>query len=87
MTEKIALMTHFADVNDLRRDQRKRHVLSDVLTLTIEITAIPQLLKWLVLGRVEIRRCQTLSEPQYLDHIRRLRPGWYNGYLLKTLNC
>lgn len=35
MTEKIALMTHFADVNDPRRDQGKRHVLSDILTLTI----------------------------------------------------
>lgn len=35
MTEKIALMTHFADVNDPRRDQGKRHMLSDILTLTI----------------------------------------------------
>lgn len=35
MTEKIALMTHFADVNDPRRAQGKRHVLSDILTLTI----------------------------------------------------
>ena len=35
MTEKIALMTHFADVNDPRRDQGKRHLLSDILPLTI----------------------------------------------------
>ncbi len=35
MTEKIALMTHFADVKDPRRDQGKRRVLSDSLTLTI----------------------------------------------------
>lgn len=35
MTEKIALMTHFAEVSDPRRDQGKRHVLSDLLTLTI----------------------------------------------------
>jgi len=35
MTEQIALMTHFADVNDPRRDQGKRHLLSDILTLTI----------------------------------------------------
>ncbi|MGQ9887557.1 MAG: ISAs1 family transposase, partial [Aggregatilineales bacterium] len=35
MTEKIALMTHFADVNDPRRDQGKRHMLSDILALTI----------------------------------------------------
>jgi len=35
MTERIALMTHFADVTDPRRDQGKRHLLSDMLTLTI----------------------------------------------------
>jgi predicted transposase YbfD/YdcC len=35
MTEKIALMTHFVDVNDPRRDQGKRHLLSDMLPLTI----------------------------------------------------
>lgn len=35
MTEKIALMTHFGEVSDPRRDQGKRHVLSDMLTLTI----------------------------------------------------
>jgi predicted transposase YbfD/YdcC len=35
MTKKIALMTHFADVTDPRRDQGKGHVLSDILTLTI----------------------------------------------------
>jgi predicted transposase YbfD/YdcC len=35
MTEKIALMMHFADVNDPRRDQGKRHLLSDMLPLTI----------------------------------------------------
>lgn len=35
MTEKIALMTHFRDLKDPRRDQGKRHLLSDMLTLTI----------------------------------------------------
>lgn len=35
MTEKIALMTYFDDVSDPRRDQGKRHLLSDMLTLTI----------------------------------------------------
>ncbi len=35
MTEKIAPMTHFADVKDPRREQGKWHVLSDSLTLTI----------------------------------------------------
>lgn len=35
MTEQIALMTYFADVNDPRRDQGKRHLLSDMLPLTI----------------------------------------------------
>lgn len=35
MTEKIALMSHFGDVNDPRRDQGKRHLLSDILPLTI----------------------------------------------------
>lgn len=35
MTEPITLMTYFADVNDPRRDQGKRHLLSDILTLTI----------------------------------------------------
>ncbi|MGQ9888890.1 MAG: transposase family protein [Aggregatilineales bacterium] len=28
-------MSHFADVNDPRHDQRKWHMLSDILTLTI----------------------------------------------------
>lgn len=35
MTEPIALMTHFVDVTDPRRDQGKRHLLRDILTLTI----------------------------------------------------
>jgi predicted transposase YbfD/YdcC len=35
MTEKIALMSHFVDVTDPRRDQGKRHLLSDILPLTI----------------------------------------------------
>ena len=35
MTEQIGLMTHFGDVNDPRREQGKRHLLSDILTLTI----------------------------------------------------
>lgn len=35
MTEPITLMTHFANVNNPRRDQGKRHLLSDMLPLTI----------------------------------------------------
>ena len=35
MTERIGLMTHFADVSDPRRGQGKRHLLSDILQLTI----------------------------------------------------
>jgi predicted transposase YbfD/YdcC len=35
MTEKIALMSHFIDLTDPRRAQGKRHLLSDILTLTI----------------------------------------------------
>lgn len=35
MNSELALMSHFAEVSDPRREQGKRHVLSDILTLTI----------------------------------------------------
>lgn len=35
MNETIALMTHFANLTDPRRAQGRRHLLSDILTLTI----------------------------------------------------
>jgi predicted transposase YbfD/YdcC len=35
MKPELALMNHFADVSDPRRDQGKRHLLSDILTLAI----------------------------------------------------
>ena len=35
MNSQLALMSHFVEVDDPRRDQGKRHLLSDLLTLTI----------------------------------------------------
>ncbi|MCA9915636.1 MAG: transposase family protein, partial [Anaerolineae bacterium] len=35
MKPPITLMNHFAEVHDPRREQGKRHLLSDILTLTI----------------------------------------------------
>jgi predicted transposase YbfD/YdcC len=35
MKPQVALMNHFAKVTDPRRDQGKRHLLSDILTLTV----------------------------------------------------
>jgi len=35
MNSELALMSYFADVNDPRRDQGKRHILSDILAPTI----------------------------------------------------
>lgn len=35
MLEQSALMSHFTDVSDPRRDQGKSHLLSDMLALTI----------------------------------------------------
>jgi hypothetical protein len=35
MNKELALMSYFGDVKDPRRDQGKRHLLSDILALTI----------------------------------------------------
>jgi hypothetical protein len=73
-------MRHFSELSDPRREQGKRHLLSNILALTIcAVLSGANTLALLLLKRQASVKASLQT--------KRLRGGWNNDYLLKILNA